>query len=40
MRAFAGQRLFAMAAPSGGTILIASWLALSVAAAARAFQAR
>ena len=32
MRAFAGHRLFAMAAPSGGVILIASWLALSAAA--------
>jgi uncharacterized membrane protein YgdD (TMEM256/DUF423 family) len=32
MRAFAGHRLFPMAAPSGGVILIASWIALSVAA--------
>jgi uncharacterized membrane protein YgdD (TMEM256/DUF423 family) len=32
MRAFAGHRLFPMAAPSGGVILIASWLALAVAA--------
>jgi uncharacterized membrane protein YgdD (TMEM256/DUF423 family) len=32
MRAFAGHRLFPMAAPSGGVILIASWLALGVAA--------
>lgn len=26
LRAFAGHRLFAMAAPSGGVILIAAWL--------------
>ena len=32
MRAFAGHRLFPMAAPAGGTILIAAWLALAVAA--------
>jgi uncharacterized membrane protein YgdD (TMEM256/DUF423 family) len=32
LRAFAGHRLFAMAAPSGGVILIAAWLALAVAA--------
>jgi len=32
MRAFAGHRLFPMAAPSGGVILIASWLALGAAA--------
>ena len=32
MRAFAGHRLFPMAAPSGGIILIASWLILGVAA--------
>ena len=32
MRALAGHRLFPMAAPSGGIILIASWLALGVAA--------
>jgi uncharacterized membrane protein YgdD (TMEM256/DUF423 family) len=31
MRAFAGHRLFPMAAPTGGVILIASWLALGVA---------
>ena len=34
LRGFTGQRLFAMAAPSGGTILIASWLVLVVAATA------
>ena len=33
MRAFAGARLFAMAAPTGGTVLIAGWLILAVAAA-------
>jgi uncharacterized membrane protein YgdD (TMEM256/DUF423 family) len=33
LRAFAGNRLFPMAAPSGGVILIASWLGMSVAAA-------
>jgi len=32
LRAFAGHRLFAMAAPTGGTILIAAWLALAAAA--------
>jgi uncharacterized membrane protein YgdD (TMEM256/DUF423 family) len=32
MRAFAGHRLFPMAAPTGGIILIASWLGLAVAA--------
>ena len=32
MRAFAGHRLFPMAAPSGGFILIASWLLLCVSA--------
>lgn len=32
LRAFAGHRLFAMAAPSGGIILIAAWLALAAAA--------
>jgi uncharacterized membrane protein YgdD (TMEM256/DUF423 family) len=29
LRVFAGHRLFAMAAPTGGTILIAAWLALA-----------
>jgi uncharacterized membrane protein YgdD (TMEM256/DUF423 family) len=33
MRAFVGQRLFPMAAPTGGTLLIVSWIALAVAAA-------
>jgi len=32
MRALAGHRLFPMAAPTGGFVLIASWLALAVAA--------
>jgi uncharacterized membrane protein YgdD (TMEM256/DUF423 family) len=29
MRSFAGHRLFPFAAPTGGTILIAAWLALT-----------
>jgi uncharacterized membrane protein YgdD (TMEM256/DUF423 family) len=33
LRQFAGHPLFPMAAPIGGTLLIASWLALAVAAA-------
>jgi uncharacterized membrane protein YgdD (TMEM256/DUF423 family) len=32
MRAFAGHRLFPMAAPAGGTILIIAWLVLALAA--------
>jgi uncharacterized membrane protein YgdD (TMEM256/DUF423 family) len=32
LRAFADSRLFPMAAPSGGIILIASWLALGMGA--------
>ena len=32
LRAFAGHRLFVMAAPVGGIILIAGWLALAAAA--------
>jgi len=32
LRAYTGHRLFPMAAPTGGTILIASWLALTVCA--------
>jgi uncharacterized membrane protein YgdD (TMEM256/DUF423 family) len=35
MRAFAGHRLFPMAAPTGGTIMIAAWLALGFAALLR-----
>jgi uncharacterized membrane protein YgdD (TMEM256/DUF423 family) len=33
MRQYAGQSLFPMAAPTGGTLLIVSWLVLAVAAA-------
>lgn len=33
IRQYAGHGLFPMAAPTGGTLLIASWLALAVAAA-------
>ena len=33
LRQYAGHSLFPMAAPTGGTLLIASWLALAVAAA-------
>jgi uncharacterized membrane protein YgdD (TMEM256/DUF423 family) len=33
LRHYAGHGLFTMAAPTGGTLLIASWLALAVAAA-------
>jgi uncharacterized membrane protein YgdD (TMEM256/DUF423 family) len=32
MRAFAGHRMFPMAAPTGGTLLILSWLVLAAAA--------
>jgi uncharacterized membrane protein YgdD (TMEM256/DUF423 family) len=32
LRQYAGHGLFPMAAPTGGTLLIASWLALAVAA--------
>jgi uncharacterized membrane protein YgdD (TMEM256/DUF423 family) len=34
MRAFAGHRLFPMAAPAGGTLLILAWLVLAAAAIA------
>jgi uncharacterized membrane protein YgdD (TMEM256/DUF423 family) len=34
LRAFAGHRLFAFAAPAGGLILIAAWLMLAAAAVA------
>jgi uncharacterized membrane protein YgdD (TMEM256/DUF423 family) len=34
MRAFAGQRLFPMAAPAGGTLLLIGWLVLAAAALA------
>jgi uncharacterized membrane protein YgdD (TMEM256/DUF423 family) len=33
LRQYAGDGLFPMAAPTGGTLLIASWLALAVGAA-------
>ncbi len=33
LRQYAGHSLFPMAAPAGGTLLIASWLVLAVAAA-------
>lgn len=33
LRAFAGHRLFAFAAPTGGIILIMAWLGIAVAAA-------
>ena len=33
LRQYAGHSLFPMAAPSGGTLLIVSWLVLAVAAA-------
>jgi uncharacterized membrane protein YgdD (TMEM256/DUF423 family) len=33
LRQYAGRSLFPMAAPSGGTLLIVSWLLLAVAAA-------
>jgi uncharacterized membrane protein YgdD (TMEM256/DUF423 family) len=32
LRVFAGQRLFSMAAPTGGTILILGWIAIAAAA--------
>jgi len=35
LRAFTAHRLFPMAAPSGGIILIAAWLGLALLAAAR-----
>ena len=34
MRAFAGHRLFPFAAPSGGSLMIVSWLALALTFAA------
>jgi uncharacterized membrane protein YgdD (TMEM256/DUF423 family) len=38
MRAFTAHRLFPMAAPSGGFILIGAWLALTAAAIAAAMR--
>jgi uncharacterized membrane protein YgdD (TMEM256/DUF423 family) len=35
LRQYAGHGLFPMAAPTGGTLLIASWLALAISAAWR-----
>ena len=35
LRTFVGNRLFPMAAPTGGSILILSWLAFALAAAVR-----
>jgi uncharacterized membrane protein YgdD (TMEM256/DUF423 family) len=32
LRAFAGHRLFPMAAPAGGTIMILAWLVVAIAA--------
>jgi uncharacterized membrane protein YgdD (TMEM256/DUF423 family) len=40
MRAFAGHRLFPMAAPAGGTLLILGWLVLAAAAIAAVGRAR
>ena len=40
MRAFAGHRLFPMAAPTGGTLLIVAWLVLGVAAIVTMVRAR
>jgi uncharacterized membrane protein YgdD (TMEM256/DUF423 family) len=37
LRVFVGQRLFPMAAPAGGIILILAWLVLAAAALAKAF---
>jgi uncharacterized membrane protein YgdD (TMEM256/DUF423 family) len=38
MRAFAAHRLFPLAAPTGGMILIGAWLALTIAAIAAALR--
>jgi uncharacterized membrane protein YgdD (TMEM256/DUF423 family) len=40
MRAFAGHRLFPMAAPTGGMLLILGWLVLTVATLAAVGRAR
>jgi uncharacterized membrane protein YgdD (TMEM256/DUF423 family) len=40
MRAFAGHRLFPMAAPTGGSLLILGWLVLAAAAITAAGRAR
>jgi uncharacterized membrane protein YgdD (TMEM256/DUF423 family) len=39
LRAFAGERLFALAAPTGGLILIGAWVALTGAAVAARLRA-
>jgi uncharacterized membrane protein YgdD (TMEM256/DUF423 family) len=39
MRALAGHRLFPFAAPSGGMIMIAAWLALTVSAVVQFWRA-
>jgi len=38
-RAFAGGRLFPMAAPSGGSLMILSWIALAIVYAVGAMRA-
>ena len=38
LRTFAGHRLFPMAAPTGGMVLIASWLILAAAGIAQALR--
>ena len=38
LRAYAGTRLFPMAAPTGGTILIGAWVLVAVAAALAALR--
>jgi uncharacterized membrane protein YgdD (TMEM256/DUF423 family) len=38
LRTFAAHRLFPMAAPAGGTVLILAWLALALAALLRLFK--
>jgi uncharacterized membrane protein YgdD (TMEM256/DUF423 family) len=40
MRAFADHRLFPMAAPTGGTLLLTGWVVLAAAALAAAFAAQ
>jgi uncharacterized membrane protein YgdD (TMEM256/DUF423 family) len=40
MRAFAGHRLFPMAAPTGGMLLILGWLVLAAATMAAVRRAR
>ncbi len=40
MRALAGHRLFPMAAPSGGTLLIGGWVLVAIAATLAAVRSR